>query len=236
MGQTNKDTAILIFSLSARLEAERKSLFGKRNKKASQGFFDILINRTHEIASSTDADVFVIDESLQKGTTFGERYANAFQELFDQGYSKVLSIGNDTPDLTAKVLEKAVDKIHHNDLVIGPSTDGGVYLLGMRREFFNLEEFKALPWLQSNLFHTLVNGVFWKKAKSHYFSELSDIDTTRQLLQFFYSTDDVVLVDFILNHLAVFSSRKVFSKSFFFSGEYSFSFQLRGPPALLSAA
>ncbi|MGJ8736881.1 TIGR04282 family arsenosugar biosynthesis glycosyltransferase, partial [Zobellia laminariae] len=143
MGQTLKDTAILIFSLSAQLEAERKSLFGKRNKKSSKGFFDILINRTHEIATSTKADVFVIDESLQKGTSFGERYANAFQELFDQGYTKVLSIGNDTPDLTASVLEQAVDRIQNNDLVIGPSTDGGVYLLGMHREFFNLNEFKA---------------------------------------------------------------------------------------------
>ena len=236
MGQTLKDTAILIFSLSAQLEAERKSLFGKRNKKSSKGFFDILINRTHEIATSTKADVFVIDESLQKGTSFGERYANAFQELFDQGYTKVLSIGNDTPDLTASVLEQAVDRIQNNDLVIGPSTDGGVYLLGMHREFFNLNEFKALPWLQDTLFNTLVNGAFWKKGKAHYFDELSDIDTTHALHQFLYSSDDVILVDFILNHLTVFTNRAFQSRTFFFSDTYSSSFQLRGPPAILFAA
>ena len=236
MGQTSKDTAILIFSLSAQLEAERKSLFGKRNKKSSKGFFDILINRTHEIATSTKADVFVIDESLQKGTSFGERYANAFQELFDLGYNKVLSIGNDTPDLTAKVLKQAVDRIQSNDLVIGPSTDGGVYLLGMHREFFNLDQFKSLPWLQANLFNTLVNGAFWKKGKAHYFDELSDIDTAHALHQFLYSSDDVILVDFILNHLTVFTNRAFYSKIFFFLDNYSSSSQLRGPPAVLLAA
>ena len=236
MGQKNKDTAILIFSLSAKLEAERKSLFGKRNKKASKGFFDILINRTHQIASNQNADVFIIDESLQKGTSFGERYANAFQELFDLGYTKVLSIGNDTPDLTAKVLEQAIDRIQHNDLVIGPSTDGGVYLLGMRREFFNLKEFKALPWLQSSLFNTLVKGDFWIKAKAHYFGKLSDIDSAHSLHQFLYSSDDVTLVEFILNHLTVFTNRTFHSRTFFCSDNYSSSSQLRGPPAILLAA
>ena len=236
MGQINKDTAILIFSLSAQLEAERKSVFGNANKKASRGFFNILINRTRKIASSTGADVTIVDESQQKGTTFGERYANAFQELFDQGYTKVLSIGNDTPDLTAEVLEQAIDKIQYKDLVIGPSTDGGVYLLGMRREFFNLDQFKALPWLESTLFNTLVNGVFWKRAKAYYFDELTDIDTAHQLLQFLYSTDDEALISFILSHLLAVQNLIQHSKSLCLSDKHSFSFQLRGPPAFLLAA
>ncbi|CAM3416149.1 DUF2064 domain-containing protein [Zobellia roscoffensis] len=236
MGQKNKDTAILIFSLSAQLEAERKSLFGKRNKKASKGFFDILINRTHKIASATQADVVVIDERLQKGTTFGERYANAFQELFDLGYTKVLSIGNDTPDLTSEILEQAVEQIQNVDMVVGPSTDGGIYLLGMRKEFFDVDGFKALPWLQSTLFHTLVNGVYWKGAKTHCFGELSDIDTAHALHQFLYTSDDVVLVEFILNHLSANTNRTYHLKALYYSNEYSFSSQLRGPPAFFIAA
>ena len=236
MGQKNKDTAILIFSLSAQLEAERKSLFGKRNKNASKGFFDILINRTHKIASSTYADVVVIDENLQKGKTFGERYANAFQEVFDLGYTKVISIGNDTPDLTSEVLQQSVERIQQDDMVVGPSTDGGIYLLGMRKDFFNANEFKALPWLQSTLFRTLVNGVYWKKAKTHYFNELSDIDTAHALHQFLYSSDDVVLVEFILNHLSANTNRTYHLKSLSYSNEFSFSSQLRGPPAFFIAA
>ncbi|WP_276168591.1 TIGR04282 family arsenosugar biosynthesis glycosyltransferase [Zobellia alginiliquefaciens] len=236
MGQKNKDTAILVFSLSAQLEAERKSLFGKRNKNASKGFFDILIKRTHTIASAAHADVVVFDESQQRGKTFGDRYANAFQELFDLGYRKVLSIGNDTPDLTSEVLEQAVDRIQHNDMVVGPSTDGGIYLLGMRREFFNINEFKALPWLQSTLFHTLVNGVFWKKAKTYYFDELSDIDTAHALHQFLYTTEDAILIEFILNHLSFRTNPAFCPKALFHSNKYSYSFQLRGPPAFSVAA
>ncbi|MGB6150399.1 MAG: DUF2064 domain-containing protein, partial [Pricia sp.] len=152
MGQRNTDTAVLIFSLSARREAERKRVFGRGKKQSASEFFDILIGRTKKLAAASGADVFFIDEDRQQGHTFGERYANAFQEVFDKGYTNVVSIGNDAPDLTAETLRKAIDEIQHNDLVVGPSTDGGVYLLGLNRSIFNTDEFLKLPWLKDSLY------------------------------------------------------------------------------------
>ncbi|HET8734960.1 MAG TPA: DUF2064 domain-containing protein, partial [Pricia sp.] len=77
MGPKNTDTAVLIFSLSAGREAERKTLFGNGKKRSDGAFFDILIGRTQEIAAASGADAFLIDEVQQRGQTFGERYANA---------------------------------------------------------------------------------------------------------------------------------------------------------------
>ncbi|MDO6516187.1 TIGR04282 family arsenosugar biosynthesis glycosyltransferase [Zobellia uliginosa] len=236
MGQANTNTAILIFSLSARREAERKTLFGKRGKKTTESFFDMLIELTKTTASRTGADVVVVDEHQQKGRSFGERYANAFQELFDQGYDKVISIGNDTPDLTSDILGEAIGRMQQNDLLVGPSSDGGVYLLGMHREFFKLEEFKALPWLQSDLLKTMLSGSFSKGAQTHCLEELSDIDTVRQLLQFAYSSEDAVLVDFILNHLLVYTDRTFKGAVLLYANDHALSSYLRGPPAFPIAA
>lgn len=230
MGQKNRDTAVLIFSLSARREAERKRLFGGGKKQGEGEFFDILIGRTKKLAASSGADVFFIDEGKQRGRTFGERYANAFQQIFDQGYTKVISIGNDTPDLTAETLRKSIEEIQCKDLVVGPSTDGGVYLLGLNCSLFNTDEFLDLPWLQDSLFDTLVKSVYWQQGGSFSLDFLSDIDDTASLLQFVQRTSDRFLVDFILIHLFRSKISCGHRVAIIFADVHPSSLTLRGPP------
>lgn len=230
MGQKNRDTAVLIFSLSARREAERKRLFGGGKMQGAGEFFDILIGRTKKLAAASGADAFLMDEGKQRGRTFGERYANAFQELFDKGYSKVVSIGNDAPDLTAETLRKAIAEIQQNDLVVGPATDGGVYLLGLNRSLFNTDEFLNLPWLQDSLCDALAKSVYWQQGGSYSLDFLSDIDDTASLLQFVQSTSDRLLVDFILIHLSRSKINYGHRVVITFLDVYSSSLTLRGPP------
>ncbi len=230
MGQKNKDTAVLIFSLSARREAERKRLFGGGNKEGASEFFDILIGHTKKLAAASGADAFFIDEGKQRGRTFGERYANAFQQIFDKGYSKVVSIGNDAPDLNAETLRKAIAEIQKNDLVVGPSTDGGVYLLGLNRSLFNTDEFLNLPWLQDSLCDALVKSVYWQQGGSFSLDFLSDIDDTASLLQFVQRTSDRFLVDFILIHLFRSKISCGHRVAITFLDVHPSSLTLRGPP------
>lgn len=236
MGQNANSTAVLIFSLSAKREAQRKMLFGKSRKKISKSFFGRLITDTRKMASATGTDVVVIDEHSQKGRTFGERYTNAFQDLFDRGYSKVVSIGNDCPDLTAEILSAAIDRMQHNDLVVGPATDGGVYLLGLSQELFDAEAFLALPWLQESLFDALTHFEEWRNSAKHFLDPLSDIDNTVSLLKFALSTSDFILADFILSHLLVTSTFFIDRKTDIFSDIFSNYNVLRGPPSLQKAA
>lgn len=233
MGQRNTDTAVLIFSLSARREAERKKLFGSSKKKCVNEFFEILIGRTKKLAAASGVDTFFIDEGQQQGRTFGERYANAFQEIFDRGYSKVISIGNDAPDLTADTLRKAIKEIQHSDLVVGPSTDGGVYLLGLSRSLFNTDEFLNLPWLQDSLCDALSQRTYWQQGGSFSLGALSDIDDTASLFKFLRTTSDEVLADYILIHLTRSKVRFAHLKVVPDFDTYIPSLSLRGPPSLL---
>lgn len=68
---------------------------------------------------------------LQEGADLGEKMFNAFQARFDEGYEHVVIIGSDSPSLPVDYLERALNS--GKDLVIGPSTDGGYYLIGMTK-------------------------------------------------------------------------------------------------------
>lgn len=69
---------------------------------------------------------------LQEGADLGEKMLNAFQARFDEGYEQVAIIGSDSPSLPVAYIEEALDS--EKDLAIGPSTDGGYYLIAMREK------------------------------------------------------------------------------------------------------
>jgi rSAM/selenodomain-associated transferase 1 len=57
-----------------------------------------------------------------------------------------IAIGADVPLISAEIIEDALEKLQQNDAVLGPSEDGGYYLLGLRRSQAGLLE--NLPWSQ----------------------------------------------------------------------------------------
>jgi len=57
---------------------------------------------------------------------------------------RMIAIGADSPGLPAKYLEQAREALNHSDAVIGPSEDGGFYLLGLRRCPEGL--LSGIPW------------------------------------------------------------------------------------------
>ena len=62
----------------------------------------------------------------------GDRMLRAFDENFVQAYEKVVIIGTDCPELDSALTAAAFAALDENDIVIGPATDGGYYLIGMR--------------------------------------------------------------------------------------------------------
>ncbi len=63
----------------------------------------------------------------------GERMARAFSEAFQDGMKRVVLVGTDCPGLTIDLLNRAFDVIGSSDVVVGPSIDGGYYLIGSHR-------------------------------------------------------------------------------------------------------
>ncbi len=68
----------------------------------------------------------------QEGGELGERMHNAFRHLLAHRYSRVVMIGADVPHLADDVVDEALRRLDDVDVVLGPSDDGGYYLVAMR--------------------------------------------------------------------------------------------------------
>ena len=138
-------TAILVFALSSDEEQKRKKI---RN---GHELFNVLSEHTLKIVAKTGLPHFLITEKEQEGDSFGERFTNAIQAVFNKGYGSIITIGNDSPQLKTSHIQRAALLLTGNKSVIGPSADGGFYLMGLHRADFNADHFKDLPWQTSNL-------------------------------------------------------------------------------------
>lgn len=136
------------------------------------------------MVSTIGADVIWFDESKQQGHDFNSRFTQAYTDLFAQGYEKVISIGNDSPDLTAAHMETALEKLEENELVLGPSADGGAYLIGIHKSHFNAAVFEAFPWQQENLFAEMVADAHSHKQSVFLLELLNDLDTAEDVFAY----------------------------------------------------
>ncbi len=80
----------------------------------------------------------------QEGDDLGTRMKNAFEKVFNSGSQKVIIVGTDIPDLSKEIVIKAFKLLDSNDVVIGPSKDGGYYLLGMKK--MNAQLFEGIQY------------------------------------------------------------------------------------------
>jgi rSAM/selenodomain-associated transferase 1 len=82
----------------------------------------------------------------QRGADLGERLRNCLDALLAGGHAGALAIDSDTPTLPTELLRQAVTLLSGPgaDVVLGPSDDGGYYLIGVRRPAPFL--FESMPW------------------------------------------------------------------------------------------
>ncbi len=115
------------------------------------------------------------EKSLQIGDDLGWRMLNAFQAHFAAGAQRVAIIGSYCLTITADHIRQAFDALTNVDVVIGPATDGGYYLLGMRRLHAFL--FEDMPWSQPELSQLTESALLQNGLTFERLAELSDIDT-----------------------------------------------------------
>ncbi len=112
---------------------------------------------------------------LQRGEDLGERMFNAFQRVFAWGYETAVLIGSDIPGLDDGVIKDAFTKLGHSDVVFGPSTDGGYYLIGLKRPWEGL--FVDIPWSSKDTLRESLKKAEAMGLKVSFTRELSDLDT-----------------------------------------------------------
>lgn len=89
------------------------------------------------------------DQFLQKGRNMGARMMNAFSMGFNRGYDKVVFMSSSCAELSSVLIKEAFDRLNDVNVVIGPATEGGYYLFGMRK--YHKELFKNKEWNTENL-------------------------------------------------------------------------------------
>ena len=170
-------TAILLFTRSASQEAASKQFFASGGKKTSRKIAKQLIRHTYQQAKATGLPVITIGEQAQYGASFGERLANAYEAIFAKGYEQVIAIGNDAPGLTSKLLVQAARAFESHGIVTGPSTDGGVYLIGISKAAFQRKAFIQLGWKKACLQCDIAAFSDDLGLSSFCLPQLTDIDT-----------------------------------------------------------
>jgi rSAM/selenodomain-associated transferase 1 len=103
-------------------------------------------------------DILPVDFSLlpQRGVGFGERLCFAAQDLFTCGFDSVCLIDSDSPTVPGENFSKAIEllKTHGDHIVLGPSADGGYYLIGLKKP--HRELFEHIDWSTERVFDQTV--------------------------------------------------------------------------------
>jgi len=113
----------------------------------------------------------------------GQRMAAVLIALHRQG-RPVCLIGSDCPDLTTVILEEAFSALERNDFVLGPSHDGGYYLVGCRPacdQTLLPRLFEDITWGRDDVLARTLDRIRTFGATAHLLPRLHDIDTPEDL-------------------------------------------------------
>lgn len=90
----------------------------------------------------------------QSDGDLGRRLRKAFGAAFARGATTVMAVGGDCPELDRATFHEAATRLGRAELVLGPATDGGYYLLALRRAVPEL--FDNIPWNSDQVLATLL--------------------------------------------------------------------------------
>ena len=129
-----------------------------------------------------DHNCFVDHEvtfKLQQGQTLGDRIHHALGEVLSL-HKQAILIGSDLPSLNPKRLEDGFESLTESDLVLGPSEDGGYYLIGLKSLEYHL--FENIDWSTEKVFGQTLDRAENLKLRMAFLPVERDIDTEEDLI------------------------------------------------------
>ncbi len=118
----------------------------------------------------------------QSGGDLGERMTAAFRELLGSGARKAVLVGSDSPTLPGEYLEAAFRQLDRSDLVLGPATDGGYYLIGLTRDPGDL--FTGMSWSVATVLETTeerARRMGWDVSRTSLWYDVDNFDDLQRL-------------------------------------------------------
>lgn len=125
-----------------------------------------------------EADAWAVEgfeRYTQCAGDLGDRMADAFQRAFAALAKRVVIIGSDCPQLQGQHIDQAFAALNDRDVAIGPTYDGGYYLLGMRQ--FVPDLLSNIPWSTPEVWQQTLRIVQRQKLSYAALPALLDIDT-----------------------------------------------------------
>jgi hypothetical protein len=189
------NTALIIFVRPPELGKVKTRLAKTIGDVRALAIYKLLLNHTQQITQPLNFQKFiyyvdhVVDYDLwnhpgytkrkQSGNDLGEKMQHAFNELFEQGFKKVLIIGSDCYQLQTPIIEEAVNLLNTNGAVLGPTHDGGYFLLGMNE--FHAQLFENKTWSTDQVLNETVSDLKSSNISYSLLNTLCDVDEEADL-------------------------------------------------------
>jgi rSAM/selenodomain-associated transferase 1 len=129
-------------------------------------------------ANEAYADILPAEFDLvpQRGEGFGERLVCATEDLLAIGFASVCLIDSDSPTVPQTAFSQAVDFLNRSEesVVLGPSDDGGYYLIGLKRLHRSL--FEGIDWSTERVLEQTMERARELKLPVHLLPTWYDVD------------------------------------------------------------
>ncbi len=118
---------------------------------------------------------------IQRGADLGSRMYRALFDEFQTGAEKAILIGSDIPHIDYMTVAEYLKKLDAYDAVIGPSEDGGYYLIGFRRDTLKKAVFSDITWSTAGVYRETLEKIRTCRLKLYVGPAMRDIDTFEDL-------------------------------------------------------
>ena len=115
----------------------------------------------------------------QQGDGLGDRLLHAFHTIHARGYRAGVLIGSDSPHISQHTIAQAMQALEHADVVLGPSVDGGYYLIAMRQPY---DVFTDIPMSTDAVLRLTIAKAREQGLRVQLLETLLDIDEYTDLL------------------------------------------------------
>ena len=109
----------------------------------------------------------------QREGDLGDRMTSAIRESLESAAERVIVIGSDCMEIDGVLIEGAFFRLDQADVVVGPATDGGYYLIGMKKLY---DLFTDIPWSTDRVFDETIRRANEFNLRVAVLPTLSDID------------------------------------------------------------
>ena len=115
----------------------------------------------------------------QANADLGERMATALRQSLESGANRVILTGTDIPSLPSAHLSQALDALGNHDVVLGPSTDGGYYLVGVSGDHPAI--FHDIEWSTPHVFPQTIERIKAAELRLGLVPPWYDVDTPEEV-------------------------------------------------------